>query len=97
LKHSKFSFRLCVLKVTKKCGILELGMVMHICNPSTQEAEVGGSQVQGHSGPHSEFQASPSYIAKLYLKIQTKRLGVMVYTLILTIWEDHRPVWAKSL
>jgi hypothetical protein len=30
-------------------------MVAHTCNPSTQEAETGESQVQGHPGLHSQF------------------------------------------
>jgi hypothetical protein len=29
-------------------------MVVHLCNPSTQEAEVGGLGVQGQPGQHSE-------------------------------------------
>jgi hypothetical protein len=29
-------------------------MVLHICNPSTQGAEAGGSQVRGQPGLHSE-------------------------------------------
>jgi hypothetical protein len=29
-------------------------MVVHTCNPSAQEAEAGGSRVQGQPGLHSE-------------------------------------------
>jgi hypothetical protein len=29
-------------------------MVVHNCNPSTQEAEAGGSQIRGQPGPYSE-------------------------------------------
>jgi hypothetical protein len=36
------------LKVNK------LGMVVHICNPNTWEAEAGRLQVQGHPQIHSE-------------------------------------------
>jgi hypothetical protein len=31
-----------------------LGMVLHICNPSTCEAEAGGLKVQSQYGVHSE-------------------------------------------
>jgi hypothetical protein len=34
------------------------GMVVHICNPSTQEIKVVGSQVQGQPGLHIEFKSS---------------------------------------
>jgi hypothetical protein len=33
-------------------------MVVHIYNPGTREAEVGGSRVQGQPGLHSEFKAN---------------------------------------
>jgi hypothetical protein len=32
----------------------EKGVVVHICNPSTQEAEAGGSSVPGQPGTHRE-------------------------------------------
>jgi hypothetical protein len=31
-----------------------LGIVVRACNPSNQEVEAGGSQVQGQSGLHGE-------------------------------------------
>jgi hypothetical protein len=31
-----------------------LGIVAHVCNPSTGEAEAGGLRVQGQSGLYSE-------------------------------------------
>jgi hypothetical protein len=41
---------------------LRLLTVAHICHPSTQEAEAGGSDVQGHPWfHHSEFEASVGY------------------------------------
>jgi hypothetical protein len=33
---------------------MKLGVVVHSCNLSTQEAEAGGSLVQGQPGLHSE-------------------------------------------
>lgn len=51
-----------------------LGMVAHVCHPSTWEAEVGESlQVQGQPGLHSEFKASLTYIKRPCL---TKGAGV---------------------
>jgi hypothetical protein len=35
-------------------------MVMHVCNHSTQEAEVGGLRVQGQLGLHSQTLSQPS-------------------------------------
>jgi hypothetical protein len=32
----------------------ELGTVVCACNPSTWEAEAGGSQIQGHPGLYNE-------------------------------------------
>jgi hypothetical protein len=34
----------------------KLGVVEHTCNPSTQETEVGGSQVQIQPGLHNKLQ-----------------------------------------
>jgi hypothetical protein len=42
-------------------------VVVYICNTSTQEAETGGSQVQGQPGLHYEFQGKLCYIGKLCL------------------------------
>jgi hypothetical protein len=39
-----------------------MGVVVHNCDPSTWEAEAGGSQVPGHSGPYN----------KTYLKKKNK-------------------------
>jgi hypothetical protein len=33
---------------------MKLGVLMHTCNPSTQEMEAGGLQVWGQPGLHSE-------------------------------------------
>lgn len=47
----------------------KLGMVVHIFNPSTQEAEAGRYLwVQGRPGLHSQFQDSYAYIERLCLK-----------------------------
>jgi hypothetical protein len=35
-----------------KDGILKLGVLVHPCDPGTQEAEAG--RPQGHPGPYSE-------------------------------------------
>jgi hypothetical protein len=40
-------------KKKRKC-FGEIGVVEHACNPSTQEAEVGGCQIQGQPGLHSK-------------------------------------------
>jgi hypothetical protein len=37
------------------------GQVVQACNPSTQEAEAGGSQVWGQTALHSKFQDSLGY------------------------------------
>jgi hypothetical protein len=39
-------------------------MVVHSCNPSTQEVEAGGSQIRGQLGLHSKFQTSLGYIVR---------------------------------
>lgn len=39
----------------------EPGMVVHTQNPTTEEVEVGGSKIQGHSWLHSKFKASLGY------------------------------------
>jgi hypothetical protein len=36
-------------------------MVVHTCDPSTQEVEAGGSEVQGYSQLHKEFDAALIY------------------------------------
>jgi hypothetical protein len=33
---------------------MKWGMIVYTCNPTTQEAEAGGSWVQGQLGLHSE-------------------------------------------
>ena len=35
---------------------------VHMCTPSTWKGKTGGSEVQGHPGLHSEFEASLSYL-----------------------------------
>lgn len=37
-------------------------MVVHACNPCTQEAEAGGQAVQGHNWLHSKFKTSLGYV-----------------------------------
>ena len=50
---------------SKQVDILELlevsdivGMVAHICNPSTWKVETGGSRVQGQPVLHSDFKTN---------------------------------------
>jgi hypothetical protein len=43
-------------------------MVVHTCNPSTQEDEAGESQIQGQAGLHSKFKANLGYVARLSQK-----------------------------
>jgi hypothetical protein len=43
-------------------------MVTHIMNPSTQEAKVGGLQVQGQPELHRKFETNLTYLEKLCLK-----------------------------
>ena len=52
-----------------------LGMVVHACNLSTQEAEAGGflHSVQGNPGLQSELQDSQSYTEKPCLKKTNKQ------------------------
>jgi hypothetical protein len=38
----------------RKRNNIKPGMVVHTCNPSTQEVEVGGLKVQGQPGLHNE-------------------------------------------
>jgi hypothetical protein len=40
-------------------------VVVHSCNPSTQEAKAEGSWVWGQPGLHSKLQASLGYIVRL--------------------------------
>lgn len=43
-------------------GLCKLSMVAHICNPLTQEGEVGESEAQDPPYLYSEFKASLRYI-----------------------------------
>jgi hypothetical protein len=49
-------------------------MVVHVCNPSSWEAEAGGLKVQGQLWLHGEFKGSLGYIMRCYLK-KTKKEG----------------------
>lgn len=46
-----------------------MGVAVHICNPSVQEAEAGESEVYGHSQLHKKFKASLNYKKIFSLKI----------------------------
>jgi hypothetical protein len=48
------------------------GMAIQACNPSIQQAEAGGSQVQGQPGVHSQFKASLGYTVRSVSKTKTK-------------------------
>lgn len=39
----------------------KLDLVVHACHPSHQEAEAGGSRVQGHPWLHSKLEGSLGY------------------------------------
>jgi hypothetical protein len=43
---------------------LSASIVVHVCNLTTQEAKAGGSQVQGQSELHSDFEASLNPLEK---------------------------------
>jgi hypothetical protein len=47
---------------------MQLSMLVHANNPSTWEAEAGGSQVQGQPRLHSDLKASLCFIVGLCLK-----------------------------
>lgn len=51
----------------------QLGMIGHIYNPCTWEAEGAGSQVQGQLGLHSKFQVSFSYTRPCF-RIDKKKM-----------------------
>jgi hypothetical protein len=53
-----------------KNKLAQPGLVVHVYNPSTKEAEVGGSWVQGQHGLQSKFKATLGYIARPCLKKQ---------------------------
>jgi hypothetical protein len=44
--------------------VILLGVVIHICSPSTWKAEAGGSQVQSQPGTHRTFKANLDYILR---------------------------------
>jgi hypothetical protein len=58
----------CLLKpekakdLEKKC--FKPGMMGHTCNPSTEEAEAGGSQVRGQSGLQSKTLSGNEFFLK---------------------------------
>jgi hypothetical protein len=61
--------------------------VAHACNPSTQEAEAEGSQIQGQPILHSEFQVSLGYRVRHCLKInQKKTQNKIKYVRIWTVY-----------
>lgn len=37
-------------------------VVLHACDPSTQEVDTGGSEVQGHPEPYNKHKASVGYM-----------------------------------
>jgi hypothetical protein len=43
-------------------------MVVHSCNPSTQEVEAGGLEVPGQSRLHTEFEAPWDNVVKSCFK-----------------------------
>jgi hypothetical protein len=61
------------IKGDKKCEVL---VVVHDhCNPRLREAEVGGSEVQGHLGLHKELMASLDYTRQHLTNKQDKPKG----------------------
>jgi hypothetical protein len=49
------------------------GVVVHVSNPSTQEAGAGGYQVQGQSGLHTEILSQNKMRGRLNLKIKINK------------------------
>jgi hypothetical protein len=45
--------------------------------PVAQEAEAGGSQVQGYSVLHTEFHTIPDNVMKPNVKIKSRRVGAV--------------------
>jgi hypothetical protein len=76
-----------VTRLKKNDQGLASGMVVHAFNPSTQEAEAGGSLcVWGQPGLYKEFQDRQSHIVRLYFKSkQNKRKEK----------QNHPKAWAK--
>ena len=61
-------------------------MVAHVLNPSTQEAEAGGSLwSRGQVGLQNEFQDSQGYTEKQTLSLKNQRN----YSSMLFIWAGH--------
>jgi hypothetical protein len=58
----------------------QLVLVVHACNPSTQEVEAGGSRVSGQPGLHIDFEANLGYIARFFLK--TGKKPIIFYHMI---------------
>jgi hypothetical protein len=62
-----------------------LGMITHLCNPRTREAEAVGSPVQGQPGLHSEilFQKSPKITTtkKAFPKVDYDSIIIYVHFL----------------
>jgi hypothetical protein len=62
-------------------------MVVDTCNPSTQKAEAGESQVQGQLELHSEFEARLGYIATSCLKTNKWMKTDRQIEMYLIIWK----------
>lgn len=65
-----------------------LGMVAHVCNLSTWEAEPEGLWIQSQPGVHSKYEASLGDIARLCEK---NPLGLGCKSMI-----NHLPLWGQS-
>jgi hypothetical protein len=50
-----------------------LGVRAHTWSPSTQEAEAGGSEIQGQPGLHSKFKANLNYLVRSWLKTNNNK------------------------
>jgi hypothetical protein len=59
------------------------GMVAHTNNPSTWEAETGGSLNSRPAYLHSEFQVSHGYIVKPCIKQQQQQQHININTQLL--------------
>lgn len=59
-------------------------LVAHVCNFSIQNAEAGGSEIQGYPGPHNEFKTILNYRERLHvLKSKTEKKFKLILKMLL--------------
>jgi hypothetical protein len=62
------------------------GVVVHTCNPRTQETEAGGSWVQGQPQLHSKSGNNLGYIGRSYSK-ETNKTNLQIQ-----VWKFSKPL-----